>query len=625
MARPAESSSSSSLQSVLVFFASIAILYFARQILIPLALALLFAFLFAPVVRFLESLRLGRVVSVVIVIVLSFAISGAIGWIVVTQLVNVTNSLPKYAENIRRKMETVRGPKGGSLATFVKSVQDLSTEFSAVLIQTPAPASAPSPLPTTTTKKVLIPKTPQAPVVVQLPEQPSSPVQAFKDYAGSLLSVLETAAIVAVFTIFMLMERDHLRNRLFRLAGMQQINLMTQALDDAGQRVSRYLLMQGLVNALFGTVIGLGLYFIGVPNAWLWGALAALLRFLPYIGPLIGGLLPFILALAVFDGWRGPIMTFGLFLTTELLVGNVIEPWLYGAHTGISSLAILVAAVFWTGIWGTAGLVLSTPLTVCLVVLGRHVPQLEFLNVLLGDDPGLPSEAHFYQRLLAMDSREAHAILESMAAKTALVDIYDCTIVPALGMAEQDRHSGALTDTKEQFIVNSINESVLQLASKGEHTNPADLAKPHPTFRILCVPAKDSADEVTAAMLAQLLEQAGFMALSFPVVENPVGLLRELATEENDVIFISSLPPFALLHAQRLNKELHEHLPGKRIIVGLWNYPADKADNARMARAFGCKIVTTLREAVAETWQIADPDGDTANGTLSASLESGTE
>ena len=281
--------------------------------------------------------------------------------------------------------------------------------------------------------------------------------------ATPFLAPLGLTGIVIIFTIFMLIKREDLRNRLLRLVGLGQINIMTQALDDAAQRVSRYLLMQFLVNAGFGALFGTGLYFIGVPNPALWGVLAGLLRIVPYVGTMVAAALPIILSLAVFDGWLPPLLVFVLFAGLELIIGNFVEPWLYGAHTGISSLALLVTTVFWTVLWGPAGLILSTPLTVCVVVLGRYFPQLSFLHILLGDDIVLEAEAQLYQRLLARDQAEARGIVDAFLKEGSLIELYDSVLIPALSLAEQDRHNGMIDATREEFLFLSINEMIAEL------------------------------------------------------------------------------------------------------------------------------------------------------------------
>ena len=302
---------------------------------------------------------------------------------------------------------------------------------------------------------------------LRFPFKWSSPHQrmdGLRDLAAPILAPLGRAGIVVIFTVFMLFKREDLRNRLLRLAGLGQLNRMTQALDDAAQRVSRYLLMQFLVNAGFGVLFGFGVYLIGVPYPALWGAVAGILRIVPYVGTLVAALLPLALSLAVFDGWLRPLLVFLLVMGLELIIGNFVEPWLYGAHVGISSLALLVTAVFWTVLWGPAGLILSTPLTVCVVVLGRYVPQLSFLQILLGDEPALAAEAQIYQRLLAMDQLEARAIVDQFLKGRPLVELYDSVLIPALSMAEQDRHKGAIDAAREEFLFLSMNEMIAEFS-----------------------------------------------------------------------------------------------------------------------------------------------------------------
>ena len=255
--------------------------------------------------------------------------------------------------------------------------------------------------------------------------EPANELDYVREMAQPFLGPLATFGIVLIFSIFLMIKHDDLRNRLFRLVGLDQLNVMTQALDDATRRVSRYLLMQFVVNACFGVLCGIGLYFIGVPYAALWGAVAGMLRIVPYVGALVSALLPLTLSLAVFDSWTPPLFVFLLFASLELITGNFIEPWLYGAHTGISALALLVSTVFWTALWGPAGLILSTPLTVCVVVLGRYVPQFSFLHVILGDEAVLNAEARIYQRLLAMDDQEARSVAELYLTENSLAQLYD--------------------------------------------------------------------------------------------------------------------------------------------------------------------------------------------------------
>ncbi len=371
----------------IVLFGTIAALYFAREILIPFAFALTLTFLLTPVVALVQRLHTGRVVSVLTTLLVSIAVAGSIGWIITGQLVDVANQLPLYRQNIRAKIDAFHIPVTGELGQASASVKEIVGELTSpdTLPVSPSHGQNPKQLKTT--------PSPASPVPVRMVQPATSGWTSFRDLGGPILAPIGRAGIVVIFTVFMLLKREDLRNRLLRLAGLGQLNLMTQALDDAAGRVSRYILMQFLVNAGFGALFGFGLYLIGVPNPVLWGVVAGILRIVPYVGTLVAATLPIALSLAVFDGWLRPLLVFLLVASLELIIANFVEPWLYGAQVGISSLALLVTAVFWTVLWGPAGLILSTPLTVCVVVLGRYVPQLSFLHILLGDEPVLATEA----------------------------------------------------------------------------------------------------------------------------------------------------------------------------------------------------------------------------------------
>ena len=332
--------------------------------------------------------------------------------------------------------------------------------------------------------------------------------------------------------------------------------------------------------------------------------MAGVLRFVPFIGPVVGGSLPFIVALAVFPGWKEPLIAVGLFLTIELIVAYVVEPWLYGNHTGLSSLAILVAAAFWTSLWGPIGLVLSTPLTACLVVLGSYVPQLEFLYILLGDDAVLPPEAELYQRLLALDRQEAQAVIDRRCGEIPALAVYDTVLIPALTMAEEDRHRGTLGDTREVFIIESIGEMIEKSAGYSE----ARIAGPvQAAGRIVCLSAADRADEIAGAMLAQVLNGAGTRVICFPASDNQGDLLDQLSLGDGDVLFISALPPFALLSAGKLCKRLRERFPHLPLILGLWSNTKESASyEERLTKAFGVEVVHTLAQALA---RVTEMDG----------------
>src|SRR5271165_50780 len=378
------SSDMSKLFALVAGVVAVAGLYFARAVLVPFALAMLFSFLLTPLVRLMEKLRLPRVAAVLLVVILAMIVAVFVGVGVTNQLVDVGVQLPIYRANIETKIASLHS--GGRLG-LVRAADDVS-ELGAEMVES---LSGKAGTGRQQKGRAIAESKSGKPVEVQVVTSPSGAWVSML----TLLSPLGVAAVVLVFTVFILLRLEDLRNRFIRLIGHNHLNVMTQALDDASQRIGRYLLLQFIVNASYGIVIGAGLHFIGLPNPLLWGVLAATFRFLPFVGLPTAAFLPTVLSLAVFHGWSPTLMIVGLYLIAEIVVANLVEPMLYGANTGISSLAILVAAVFWTLLWGPVGLLLSTPLTVCLVVLGRHVRQMEFLHVLLGDEPSAVSRHAF--------------------------------------------------------------------------------------------------------------------------------------------------------------------------------------------------------------------------------------
>jgi predicted PurR-regulated permease PerM len=561
---------------IALFFGTLAILYFARDILIPLAFALILAFLLTPAVTALEKLRIGRVPSVIVTVILMTAVLGAAAWVIANQLVDVAAQLPGYRENIRRKVEAIKLPSTGAFGKAAASLRDIGDELSRPTISGKPPGE-------------------REPVPVQVMPPGNNGLSEIWSVARPSLVRLASAGIVLIFTVFILIEKEDLRNRLLRLAGTGQINVMTEAIDDAAKRVSRYLLMQMLVNASFGLLTGVGLYFIGLPNPALWGVVAAIFRLVPYVGIMAGAGLPFALSLAVFDHWMQPLLVFVLFAVVELVTGNFVEPMLYGTHTGISSLALLVTTVFWAALWGPAGLILSTALTVCLVVLGRYLPQLSFLHIMLGDEPVLQPSAQLYQRLLAMNQQDAREVVDTYMKDAPLVDLYDSVLVPALTLAEQDRHRDAIDSTREEFLFLNINEMVAEFSEFADPT--ASLAGTG--CRVLCVPAHDQADEIAAAMLAQLLEKQGCVALSFPSgpeLEEMVGLMEP---NPADLICISALQPYAFTPARTICKRLRSRFPSVPVIVGIWGFAGDKQKaRARFDRTPPDQLCTSFAEVI---------------------------
>ncbi len=360
--------------------------------------------------------------------------------------------------------------------------------------------------------------------------------------------------------------------------------------------------MQLIVNAAYGLVIAAGLFVIGLPNCFLWGVLTMVLRFVPYVGPWIAAVLPIALSLAVFEGWTRPGLVLALFIVNELISNNVIEPWLYGASTGISTLGILVSAVFWTWLWGPVGLVMATPLTVCLTVLGRYVPHLSFLDTLLSDQEVLAPEARFYQRLLAMDPEEATDVAEEYLKENSLESLYDRVLLPALSLAEQDRHHGNLDEGKQRFILNAMRELVDELGTKNKQLseNGGDMVSTGaaPESSVICLPARDEADEIAGAMLIQILEAKGVRALLSSAQSLSGEMVMQVSEQGVQVVCVSALPPLAVTHARYLCKRLRPRFPNLKIVVGLWQTSTStKKAQQRLVAAGADQFVTTLAEA----------------------------
>ncbi|HEX7087943.1 MAG TPA: AI-2E family transporter [Vicinamibacterales bacterium] len=570
----------------------VGILYFASEVLIPLALALLLTFLLAPAVIRLRRWGLGRVPAVIVTAVLAFSVIGAIGYVVAGQLMQLAADLPSYQQNISKKLRALRTPGDGLVERTSRVLEELETEMNEPVEEEPASRAG-----RTQGRRAREPM----PVVVQPPR--ASALETIAAVVGPLINPLATAGVVVVLVIFMLIQREDLRDRFIGLLGTQRLNVTTQALDDAGSRISRYLLMQLLVNVTYGLPVGIGLHVIGVPNALLWGVLATVLRFVPYLGPLIGMSLPLLLAFAVDPGWQMVLMAAALFLLLELVSNNVVEPWLYGSSTGISSVAIMVAAIFWTWLWGPIGLLLSTPLTVCIAVAGRYVPQLSFLSMLLGSEPALEPHMRLYQRMLALDFEEASELAGELLASMPLRQVYDELVVPALSLAETDRHEGHLDEERKRYILDNTRELAGELAELAlqPRENGAE-PPPRPAVRtapVVCLPAQDESDEVAAIMLRELLRaERGLLVDVRPAaadLDAHAAAIRRLAPA---IVIVSSVPPAAVRHAVHACKRLKTELPEVRVVVGLWSSHADAARlRVRIPDALAERLFTRLSEA----------------------------
>ncbi|HEX6496934.1 MAG TPA: AI-2E family transporter [Acidobacteriaceae bacterium] len=600
-------------------------LYFARDLLAPVAFALVLNFLLSPAVALLERWRLSRAVAVVLVILIFFSGLGVTGWVVARQLVHVAELLPDYRDNIQAKLDRLHTPVGGAAGKAIASLAEMTEDLSSHGEATIAPPAVPeAATPTIRHRRLRQPASeappadknaPQQPTPVQIVEPPVSVGRYLQEIFSPILRPLAACGIVMVFTVYILMNREDLRNRLLLLAGMGRLSLMTHALRDAAERISTYLIWQFVTNVLFGLLFGVGLSLIGVPDATLWGALAAILRYIPYVGTGIAGLLPVIFAVAIFPHWRQVFEIVGLYGLLEFTTANFFEPWLYGSRTGISSLALLASAIFWTLLWGWPGLVLATPLTACLIVLGRHVPQLRFLHVILGEDAELAPEAKFYERMLAMDQNEAHSIADRFLERRPLIDFYDTVLLPALGLMEQDRHRDSIDEARSNYLLLSATELVAELS---EYKPDGDTSSEHDTALVthtesqqkrspvICIPAGDPADELTAMVLAQLLEQTCHNTLLLPTDSVTPEILERLGQDAGTILCISALPPFVFTQTRTLCQHIREQLPETRILIGLWQSgQSPELMRERFGSARPDRVVTTLAAAMAqiEQWQ----------------------
>ncbi len=591
-------------EPLLVLGFALLTLYFARDLLIPFAMALTLNFLLAPAVIQLEKLRIRRIPAVILVVITASAILGGVGWVVARQVLGVASDLPNYRANIHDKLTSIHAPARGPIANAMSGLKALRQEISG----TPAPQPLPFPSEVEKTRRSRRGReaelqrqetNPNPQPVVVVPPKISDWAYA-QQILKPVIKPLGMMGMVFVFTIYMLLKREDLRNRVLLLAGMGRLNVMTQALNDAATRISSYLLLNVLVNASYGLVFGVGLFLLHVPNATLWGVLLAILRMVPYVGMILGGGLPIAFAFAVFPGWWTPLVVLAFFIVLEVAVSNFIEPWLYGSHTGISPLALVTTAMVWTLLWGVPGLILSTPLTVCLIVMGRYVPQMSFLHILLGDEAQLAPEAHFYERLLAMDQTEAHHIADKFLEGHDLVHLYDEVVLPALSLAEQDRHKGFLDDARSAFLFQSATELVTELTdyhpAEQENENATARARACP---VVCVPANDQADELAAVMLAQLLERKGHKTILLHANTLSPEILGRLAEEPGTTVCISALPPFAFVHARSLCQRIRQFLPDNRIIIGLWGATGNAvALRERFGAVRPDGVATTLSEAI---------------------------
>jgi len=598
----------------------VAALYFGREVFIPLVLAVLLSFVLGPVVNLLRRIKLGRVPSVIVAVLLALAVIGGIGALIGTQVAGLAGNLPQYQATVQRKFVSLQE---GWLGHANRVVQKVNQQVHDATQKADAAGTAAATGPAGDTPKAQL---------VQVQEPEVSPLTLARKVLGPIVEPLTTVGIVLVVVIFLLLQREDLRNRLIRLFGSSDLHRTTVAIDDAAGRLGTYFLAQLGMNAAFGVIIGLGLWLIGVPNPLLWGVFSALMRFVPYIGAFVSGILPVALAAAVDPGWSMVIATAALYLIAEPLFGQVVEPLLYGHSTGLSPFAVIVSTLFWGFLWGPIGLILATPFTVCLVVLGRHVDSLEFLDIMLGDRPPLTPIENFYQRMLAGDPDEVRDLAEAMLKERSLSSYYDEVALKGLQLAANDFGRGVVTPAQLENIRASsrslvedfedhpdvepagdkvVNPNETPTLSERAHPKneavpgqaPPREALPEPwrgEAPVLCIAGRGPLDEASSAMLAQLLRKHGLGARVAGYEAVSRDRIRDLDLSSVAMVCISYLDISGNpAHLRYLLERLKRRAPGMPVLVGLWPVGEKVLTDAAIGRQVGADVyVSSLRDAV---------------------------
>ncbi|WP_419952377.1 AI-2E family transporter [Methylobacterium sp.] len=587
-------------------------LYIGRDVLIPIAIAVLLSFVLGPIVYLLRRLRFGRFLSVATSVVMALGVAAALATLIGVQLADLAKDVPRYRATIEQKAEGLRDSPAGRMAEYVANIGRTMHQGGeeSTKPETPKPeAGKPNAPP------------PEKPVLVEMKERAPDPLALANTILSPILHPLATIGIVFIVLLFLLMQREDLRDRMIRLVGSSDLHRTTVAMDDAARRLSRYFLVQLALNAAFGVVIGICLYIIGVPNPALWGIFSALMRFVPYIGAALAALFPLALAAAVDPGWSMVIATLAVFLILEPLTGHVIEPMLYGQSTGMSPFAVLVSALFWTWLWGPVGLLLSTPLTVCLVVLGRHVDKLEFLDVLFGDRPALTPVENFYQRILADDPEEAEEHAELILKECSLSSYYDDVVLKGLELAARDAARGVLTPEQKNDIRDTVAVLIAGLDRRETEVPDDDFAIPDDIPEawkqdgaVLCVTGRSFVDESACSILAQLLGKRGIGTRIVPFADVARAQIDSFDPGPARMICIVSLAISGEpTHLRRLVGRLKRRMPDLPIVVGLWQADHEILNDEGQRAAIGgdvhvSSLDSTLQAVLAQAGTIVGAD-----------------
>ena len=566
----------------------VGIIYFGRPVLMPLALAVLLSFALAPLVAALRYVRLGHVPSVLLSLLVALVLIGGIGVFVGSQVAGLARDLPSYQNNISRKIVSLRGTAdGGVISRLNRTIEAWGEQISGTNRPTTVPANQ---------------ATEDTPVPVVIQRETEAPWALASDILGPLLEPLGVVALVMVFVGFILLQKDDLRDRFVRLAGSRDMQRTTVALDEAASRLARYLFLQTAINAAFGTIIGAGLWLIGIPNPGLWGLLGMLLRFVPYVGVPLAFVFPGILALAVDPGWSKLLYVAVLYGGVEAVIGQAVEPFVYGRSMGLSAVAVVVAAVFWTWLWGPVGLLLSTPLTMCFVVLGRHIQGLKFLDVMLGDQPALAMDESLYLRMLADDPDDATQDAEEFLREHSLSAYYDEVAARALILAQADVNRGVLDPLRQTRIRDAIKGLIANLSDRADASAAKAMAELPPAWRkspVLCIAGRGPLDEAAALLLVDMLAKFGVGSRVVPSDQTSAAHIDELNVEGVCVACVSYLEPGTYKNARYQVRRLRKRMPDVPVLAIFWGIGSDPSRYLDSVEATECDVVTTgLKETI---------------------------
>jgi len=559
---------------LLILIFVILTLYFAQTIVIPLTLAALLTFLLSPLVTKLEK-WIGRIASILLIVIAVFSTIGLAGYVFIRQLILFGSNFQNYNENIQKKLQAFQFPQWEIFNRLGHTLGNLKEELFGE-------------------SKAVDTYTKVSPIDVKFVDLSSNFTNIAEWLSGSFFNVLGLTGIVLLLVIFMLLNREDIRSRIIKLIGQRKISSTTSTMDDASERVYDYLFRLFIVNIGFGICVSTGLYLIGVPNAILWGCFAGILRFIPYIGSWIAAILPIAISFIITDTWFEPLLTISFFIILEIITAYVIEPFYYGIGTGVSSFALILAAIFWTWLWGPIGLLLSTPLTVCLVVIGQHMTNMEFLSVLLSQEQPLTDTEECYHRLLSFDSSESMDVVESYLKKNSLISLYDSVLIPIITQTEIDFHLDLIDTEKKESVYQSIREIIefLGISEKKETTST-----PESKEKVLCLPARTTRDELVVNILTQLLVRESFDAYQTTKI-NLSDVLELIEKRNPDAVCIAVAAPFVLSHVRYLCTNLHQRIPQLPIVIGLWGFSQVAPEILEELHSAGAtKVVFSLSQA----------------------------